>query len=284
MAVGSDVLRERFERATELPLLVLAVAMVPLLLTNLIVDMSPAWESAFVAAGWLVWVLFAAEYAVRLTLAEERRRFIRREWVSLLIIVLPFLRPLHVARSARALRLLGLGRLAGFVTRASQELRRLLVRHHLNHVLSGFVVVILGSAGLVFALEADAGGGIDSFGDSLWWAATTVTTVGYGDTSPVTPAGRAVAVLLMISGIALFGVITANLAAYLVERSPGRSTDDRLDELLDRIADLDRTIASLRSDDGAGAMPVVDEVSEPAEETEPETHPDVVSRPIAIYR
>lgn len=168
--------------------------------------------------------------------------------VALLIIVLPFLRPLRVVRSARAIRLLRLGRLAGFLTRGGQEVRRLLVRHQLHYALLVIVLVIFGCAGLVFALEEGAGGSIDSFGDALWWAMTTVTTVGYGDTFPVTPAGRGVAVLLMVSGIALFGVITANLAAFLVERAEppmtGRSTDDRLDELLERVADLERALSS----------------------------------------
>jgi voltage-gated potassium channel len=84
----------------------------------------------------------------------------------------------------------------------------------------------------------------------MWWAVTTITTVGYGDTFPVTPAGRGVAAFLMVSGIALFGVLTANLAAFLLERAPGtradtdneRSTDDRLDEILVRLTALEEAL------------------------------------------
>lgn len=79
---------------------------------------------------------------------------------------------------------------------------------------------------------------------------TTVTTVGYGDTFPVTPAGRGVAAFLMVAGIALFGVLTANLTAFLLERAPGkpdeedtkRSTDDRLDEILDRLTAVEEAL------------------------------------------
>jgi voltage-gated potassium channel len=59
---------------------------------------------------------------------------------------------------------------------------------------------------------------VTSFGDALWWSATTITTVGYGDTYPTTGAGRVVAAVLMFSGIALLGVVTATVAAWLVRR------------------------------------------------------------------
>jgi voltage-gated potassium channel len=58
---------------------------------------------------------------------------------------------------------------------------------------------------------------IVDFGDAIWWAVTTMTTVGYGDRFPVTPVGRLVAFGLMIGGIALLGTVTATLASWLVE-------------------------------------------------------------------
>lgn len=78
----------------------------------------------------------------------------------------------------------------------------------------------------------------------MWWAATTVTTVGYGDTVPVTPAGRGIAVALMIAGIAFFSVLTANIAAFFVERIPDEDPGTaKLDEILQR---LDAIEAELR--------------------------------------
>lgn len=59
---------------------------------------------------------------------------------------------------------------------------------------------------------------ITSFGDALWWALTTVTTVGYGDHLPVTARGRLVAAALMVGGIALLGVVTATFASWLIDR------------------------------------------------------------------
>ena len=68
---------------------------------------------------------------------------------------------------------------------------------------------------------------ITDFGDAIWWAITTMTTVGYGDRYPVTSVGRLVAFGLMIGGIALFGTVTATLASWLVETVAGREGASR---------------------------------------------------------
>ena len=68
-------------------------------------------------------------------------------------------------------------------------------------------------------VERDAPhGNIKTLGDAVWWSFTTITTVGYGDEYPVTTTGRAIAVALMISGIALLGVVTASLASAMINR------------------------------------------------------------------
>jgi voltage-gated potassium channel len=88
---------------------------------------------------------------------------------------------------------------------------------------------------LVYAFERNADeGSIHDFGTALWWGVTTITTVGYGDTFPVTNEGRAIAVFLMILGISLFGFLTANIAAFMVSQNETVSLDD-LDRKLDRL-------------------------------------------------
>ena len=84
---------------------------------------------------------------------------------------------------------------------------------------------------------------IASYPDALWWAVTTITTVGYGDRFPMSTAGRGVAVVLMIAGIAMFGVITATIAAYFVEQKAEEDLAGRLDQIMER---LDRIDAGLR--------------------------------------
>jgi voltage-gated potassium channel len=90
-----------------------------------------------------------------------------------------------------------------------------------------------------------------SVGTGMWWAVQTVTTVGYGDTVPVTVAGRLVAAIVMLLGIGFVTVITASITGAFVERSrqkasDGRSANISADQLADIIDRLERIEAGLR--------------------------------------
>jgi voltage-gated potassium channel len=99
----------------------------------------------------------------------------------------------------------------------------------------GVIIVVMVSGLLAYAFERNqVGGNMDSLGDSLWWAVVTSTTVGYGDHSPLSVEARGVAVVLMLVGIGMLSVVTANVAAFFVE-SDDADTNRELMERLDRI-------------------------------------------------
>src|SRR4051812_24019693 len=91
-----EVLLARYEHATELPLLVLALAMIPLIVLPLTMDLPDSVESTLFAIDWFIWAAFAFDYFARLTLTCQRWRFIRREWADLLFVAVPLLRPLRI--------------------------------------------------------------------------------------------------------------------------------------------------------------------------------------------
>ena len=249
----SDTARQRFERATDVPLLVLSVAMIPLLAIPAIVDLPSGAASAFAVANAAIWMAFVADFVLRLALADHRLRFLRASWMDLLIIALPFLRPLRVASSARALRLVRLGWLATALERAGRTGARFLFRHRLHDALLAAAAGVLVASGLVYFVESDAKGtNITTIGDSLWWAVTTVTTVGYGDVYPVTAAGQVIATVVMLAGIALFGVLSANLASVLLEGDHPSSVDlAALDAKLDAILARLDALEAPRDDAGS---------------------------------
>ena len=198
---------ERWQRATEVPLMVAAVAFLAAYAVPILDPGSPAWVVELCEwVTWVTWALFVLDYAARLVLAEDRRRYVLHHWVDILVIALPLLRPL------RLLRLVAL--LAVLNRRAGLRLRgRLAV-----YVAGGASLLAFCSALAVLDVERDSPeANITSFGDAMWWAMTTMTSVGYGDAYPVTPTGRLVAVVLMLGGIALLGVVTATLASWLVQ-------------------------------------------------------------------
>lgn len=163
--------------------------------------------------------------------------------IDLLVVVIPFLRPLRVMRSARALRVLRAVRVMAFLGRGMDAGRDVLTRHHLNYALAVTMVAVVGAAFLVEAFERGAtGANIQSLPDALWWAISTVTTVGYGDRFPTTPAGRGVAVALMLLGIALFGFLAGSLASYFVEGRSGAKDQPTLSDIAARLDRIERML------------------------------------------
>lgn len=231
---------ERFERATDLPLALLALLIVPALILEAESSRTAVRELA-VAVNWIVWVAFCVEYGGKLWLAPDRRVQVRRAWFDLLLIVLspPFLVPeavqgvrtLRAARLVRLLRIVRAVAVAGIGLREASDAFRRRQFHYVALVTS--VVVSLGAVA-IFAVERGTNPAIASMGDAFWWSIVTTTTVGYGDVSPRTPEGRLIAVGLMILGIGFIGVFTATLTSFFVDpsgRGPRDSTEARLERI-----------------------------------------------------
>jgi voltage-gated potassium channel len=157
------------------------------------------------------------------------------------------LRPLRLVRSIRALRVLRLARLSALAGEGTAKSRRILHARATNYVLVVIGALILTTSAVVLDLERDAkGANIKTIGDALWWAVSTVTTVGYGDRYPVTAGGRAVASVLMIGGIALLGVVTAAIAAFFVEQNVGRGkTTSHESEMLRRLDAIEAALVRI---------------------------------------
>lgn len=236
------VLLARLERRTDRPLTALALVLIPLLLAPYLFDLSPEAEDWLLRLDYVIWGAFVADLVAKLIVAPRRLDYLRRHWIDVLLVVVPVLRPF---RAVRALRLLWVIGAAG---RAFEGSRRVLERRGLGYILIGLGVIAFVAAGLITAVESDAPDAtIQSFGDGLWWAMATITTVGYGDVFPVTAAGRAVAVVLMMLGIAGFGLVTASLAAYFVAEDED-ANDRRWQEIDGRLRRIEEAIARPRDE------------------------------------
>jgi voltage-gated potassium channel len=224
----------QYERRTEWPMIGLAIAFLasyawPILDQGL----SGGVVGVLGVCTLVVWALFAVDYLVRLYLSASRVAFVRRHLFDLLMVVVPVFRPL------RALRIVPV--LLRMNERATASFRGRVVTY-----VAGAVVLTLFVAALA-VLDAERSAdnaNIVTFGDALWWATTTATTVGYGDLFPVTTEGRWVAVGLMVAGIALIGLVTAGLAAWFVERLS--RVQQAEDETRAALAELAAEVRALR--------------------------------------
>ncbi len=157
---------------------------------------------------WICWTAFVGDLVYGVWKAESKIVFLKKHPLEVASVALPFLRPLRLVRvisfGGLALQKVAIGRQMAITVKVA-----------LSAVFISYVAAIQ----ITLSERGADGSNIRNFSDGLWWAITTVTTVGYGDRYPTTAEGRILAVILMLTGISLVGVITASVAAWFVKMS-----------------------------------------------------------------
>lgn len=209
--------------------------------------LDPGWVSACRVTQLVVWVAFGADFALRVAAAPARGRWVRGHLLELALLVLPVLRPLRLLLLLTLLRAINRGGAVSLRGRVG--------------VYVGAGSVLIGLVAALSVLEAERGAPgstITGFGDAVWWACTTMTTIGYGDTYPVTALGRTIGVGLMVAGVALLGAVTATAASWLVqavaeeeaEGAAEHASGETAEELLREVRALRAEVAALRGRPG----------------------------------
>ncbi len=228
--------RDRWETAADWPLTVIAAGFLAAYAWPILDPaLSLGWSDLCFWVTWAAWFCFAVDYLARLVLSRRRATFVKDNLVDLLVVVLPVLRPLRLLRLVTLLSVLN--------RHAGASLRGRVASYVAG---SAVLVLFVASLAMLDAERGKPGTSIDSFGDALWWAMTTVTTVGYGDRFPVTTVGRFIAVGLMLAGIALLGVVTASIASWLIEKVQEVEEESRAATRRD-VAALSQQITELRA-------------------------------------
>jgi voltage-gated potassium channel len=203
---------ERIERRFEVPIVIAALLVIPILFVEQSNPGEP-WDTIAAIGNWLVWLLFLAEVVVMLAVVPDRWRWLRAHPLEVAIVVLT---PPFLPASLQALRVFRLLRLLRLIA-AVRYARRVFTLDGLRYgALLALITVLAGGAAF-----AHAEGEKVSTWDGVWWAVTTMTTVGYGDISPATDVGRAVAIGVMLVGIGflslLIGAVSERFLAAEVE-------------------------------------------------------------------
>lgn len=247
-------LLEQLEDWLETPMLVLGFAWLTLLVLEFTRGLSPFLETV----GTVIWIIFILDFALKLILAPQKLAYLKSNWLTAVALLVPALRVfrifrvvrlLRIARAARGLRLL---RVITSLNRGMRALGASMGRRGFGYVLALSLVVMLSGAAGMFAFENDVQGGLNSYGESLWWTAMLLTSLG-SEYWPKTAEGRVLCFLLSLYGFAVFGYVTATLATFFI----GRDAEDAgaelagakaLDALRAEIAALHDEVRSLRKD------------------------------------
>lgn len=216
-----ETVLDDLERWSRTPMLVLSAVWLGVVVLELTRGASRALE----VLGTAIWIVFLLEFALRLWLAPRKGAFLLRNWLTVLSLIVPafrlvrFLRVLRVLRLARAARGLTLVRVVGSANRGMNALRGGLKRRGAGYVAALTVVMtLLGAAGMQFFERAGPSAEhFDTFGESLWWTAMLMTTLG-SEAWPRTAEGRLLCLLLALYAFAVFGYLTAALASVFIDR------------------------------------------------------------------
>ena len=234
---GLDERGQRLRRFFEIPILIAALLVIPAILIEALAT-NPTVISIGEWLNWIIWVVFAAEFFTLLTVAVERRTFLRKSWLEVAIVTLTFpvifivASNLQMVGAARLARLLRLTRFVAVMSLAGATVTRIFSKRGLAYIVGITVILGLGFGILYGLIEEQA-----SIFDGMWWALVTITTVGYGDFFPLTTAGRIVGALLMVVGIGFVATLTASVAAHFMDDADTHLSDS-LEALHDDIRSM----------------------------------------------
>ena len=154
---------------------------------------------------WVSWIAFAIDLIYGLYRSESKASYLKKHPLEIAAVLFPFLRPLRLMRvisfGGLAIQKIAIGRQFAITIKV---------------LIASIFIAYISAVQITITERAVEGSNIKNFEDGLWWAITTVTTVGYGDRFPTTTEGRFLAAVLMFMGISLVGVITASVAAWFV--------------------------------------------------------------------
>jgi len=195
-----------WERWSTIPLAVLALVYLGLYSLEVLGHWSSPLLWDFVAISDVIWVIFILDFIGRFILTQDKVRFLKTNAIELVSLLLPFFRAFRMFRVVIAL---------GFLSRVGRSLSAR-VNIYVGLILPLLIYVC--ALGVYDAEHKAPGANITNFGDAIWWAFVTIGTIGYGDYYPITFEGRAIAVLLMIAGLAFVSVITVSIATIFLNR------------------------------------------------------------------
>jgi voltage-gated potassium channel len=200
------------ERLLEAPMVFLGFIWLVLLVIELIWGLSPFLEDLSVT----IWIIFIIDFLLKFILAPGKIRFLKRNWLTAISLVIPALRVFRLLRLLRLLKGVRLIKIVASVNRSMKSLGATMQRRGFAYVMFLAVIVTFAGAAGMYGIEKGHQG-FENYGMALWWTSMRVITAG-SDYWPITPEGRGLAFILALFGYGIFGYVTATLATFFIGR------------------------------------------------------------------
>lgn len=187
--------------------------------------------------NWGIWFVFVLETVSLTFIVTDKRRYLLTNWLNLVIIISGVLLIWDVNAHITILRVLRIILLFGLLAHLSKTWKKVLSRNQLGYTLILSFLIVFISGALVSGFDP----AIETVWDGVWWAWVTITTVGYGDIVPVSGLGKFFGSLLILLGIGLFAMLTANISAFLI----GRDEDKEQLEILEKLNKIEERLKNI---------------------------------------
>ena len=189
---------------------------------------------------WVIWLFFVLETAVLTSLVENKLRYLRSNWMNLLIICVGLPLLWGGGTYAAALRALRVLLIFPLLLNTSITVRKVLARNHLGTTLLIALAFTLMSGLLIAGIDPT----IENVWQGIWWAWVTVATVGYGDIVPQSTAGKVFGAVVILFGVGFFSLLTASFSAYFISRGEVEIEEEEIEEIY-RLRDIERRIETM---------------------------------------
>ena len=189
---------------------------------------------------WGIWLFFVVEMVVLVSLVKDKSRYLRSNWMNLLIIGTGVPLLWGGGNHAAALRTLRLLLMFPLLLKSSKTIRKILTRNHLGTTLLVALTFTLMSGFLIAGIDPT----IDTVWEGIWWAWVTVATVGYGDVVPQSTAGKVFGGIVILFGLGFFSLLTASFSAYFVSRGEMEIEEEEVEEIY-RLKDIEKRMQTI---------------------------------------
>lgn len=238
-------LANRINRRLDLPMAVLSVLMLAVVLADVFVATDSPAQHWLDRLSWAIWAVFVVEFAVKLVVVEDRRKYLRTHWFDVLVVLMPMFRVARALRFVAGVEAAPLLEMVAFVGKGTKALRRFSAESQLGYLLGLTTLVTFFGAVGVYLFERDAPGTpMRSFGDALWWSAALMTTIG-SEMAPVSPGGRVLAFGMMVFATVVVVYLIGAVSAFLLAT--------RGERLAERRATTPATVDAMLGEPSAGA-------------------------------
>lgn len=237
VAEHENPLAKLWMKRLELPLLIIAFSIL----------VSWYWESITqtphydTQLNWAIWTFYTFETVLLTSLVNNRAYYLKNNWLNIVIIVagLPLL--FSDAPYVIALRSLRLLVFLSLLMQLSKTIRTILSDNNFGHTLLVSFIFIVVAGYLIAGIDS----GIKSPAEGVWWAWVTATTVGYGDIVPISNQGRVLGGVLILLGVGLLSLITANISVYFLSQSKPASDQQRLIEIEKKLIRIEKLLENV---------------------------------------